>query len=173
MKRIISSLLFLAATTVFAEPAPFGLEIGKATVADAEKMYRIEKIRTNEDNFSGVISGYKVAVNQVNFDGLKELKIGFNKIGVLKLVYAKLPKSQFKSLHESLSKKYKVVSQEIPFVGNSAVQYVNGSTVVLLDAPHLSFDMSMIYIPKDMLSVAIEHKEEKDAAKKKSQEDQL
>ena len=48
MKHIIASLLFLITTTVFADPAPFGLEIGKATVADAEKMYRIEKIgKTN------------------------------------------------------------------------------------------------------------------------------
>ena len=137
MKRIIASLLFLAATTVFAEPAPFGLEIGKATVADAEKMYRIEKMSINKDNFTS----YIVPVNQVNFDGLKELKLVFNEKGVLAIVTATLPKTQFKSIHESLAKKYKVVSQEIPFVGDSFVQYVNGSTVILLDAPHLNFDM--------------------------------
>ena len=168
MKRIISSLLFLAATTVFAEPAPFGLEIGKATVADAEKMYRIEKTVV-KNNFTT----YKVPVNQVNFDGLKELAISFNEKGVLIGVIAKLPKSQFKSIHDSLSKKYKVVSQEIPFVGDSSAEYASGSTVVLLNAPHLSFDLEMGYIQKNTLSIAKAQKEAKEAAKKKAQEDQL
>lgn len=138
MKRIFASLLFLAATTVFAEPAPFGLEIGKATVADAEKMYRIEKLGTNKDNNGNAYNVYNVAVNKVDFDGLKELKITFNEKGVLTCVYATLPNTQFKSIHQSLAKKYKVVRQEIPFVGDSSAEYVNGSTVVLLDAPHLS-----------------------------------
>ncbi len=169
MKRIIASLLFLAATTVFAEPAPFGLEIGKATVADAEKMYRIEKIGVSKDNFTS----YRVAVNQVNFDGLKELLLEFNEKGVLKIVYAKLPNSQFKSLHESLAKKYKVVKQEIPFVGDSFAEYFNGSTIIVLSAPHLSFEMLLYYIPEDMQVAINKEKEAKDAANKKAQENQL
>lgn len=169
MKRIIASLLFLAATTVFAEPAPFGLEIGKATIADAEKMYRIEKTVVSKYNFIS----YTVAVNQVNFDGLKELLLELNEKGVLKVVYAKLPQSQFKSLHDSLAKKYKVIAHENPVVGNSFAQYSSGTTVILLSAPHLNFDMTMVYIPKDILAVVDAEREAKDVAKKKAQEDQL
>ena len=170
MKRIIASLLIVAATAVFADPAPFGLEIGKATVADAEKMYSIEKIGINEF-FNGTV--YRVAVNQIDFEGLKELRLVFNKKGALSIVHATLPKSQFKSIHHSLSKKYKVVKQEIPFVGDSFVQYVNGSTKILLNAPHLSFDMTMQYFNKEMFA-AIDAKLKEDAtAKKKSQEDRL
>lgn len=170
MKRLIANLLFLTASAVVADPAPFGLEIGKATVADTEKMYRIEKIGTNDFSHGPM---YNVAVNQVNFEGLKELTIGFNEKGVLTEVVATLPKTQFKSLHESLAKKYKVVSQEIPYVGDHFTKYADGSTVVLLNAKHLSFDMNMIYIDKDLLSSLIAKEKSEEAAKKKSQEDQL
>jgi hypothetical protein len=170
MKHIIASLLFLITTTVFADPAPFGLEIGKANIADAEKMYSIEK-SGNAEYHKGVV--YKVAVNQVDFEGLKELTLVFNENDILSVVIATLPKTQFKSLHQSLSKKYKVVRQEIPFVGDSYTEYVNGSTNISLDAPHLSFDMSMIYMNKEMSAeVAAKLKAETDA-KKKSQEDKL
>ena len=170
MKQIIASLIFLISTTVFADPAPFGLEIGKTTVADAEKIYRIEKIGTNELSKGPI---YNIAVNQVDFEGLKELTLTFNEKSVLAMVSATLPKSQFKSLHESLSKKYKVVMEKIPFVGDSAVEYADGSTVVLLVAPHLSLDMELGYINKDLHSGGVAKAKAENAAKKKSQEDKL
>ncbi len=170
MKHIIAILLFLAATTVFADPAPFGLEIGNASLADAEQMYRLDNAGINRYSLGHM---YKVTVNQVNFEGLKELLLDFNEKGVLTTVTATLPKSQFKSLHQSLAKKYKVISQEIPFVGDSFTEYLNGSTKVLLDAPHLSFDMRLTYITKETFDVIATKLKVEAAAKKKSQEDKL
>lgn len=170
MKHILASLLFLATITVFADPAPFGLEIGKASVADAEKMYSIEK-SGNAEYHEGVV--YKVAVNQVAFEGLKELTLVFNEKNVLEAVIATLPNSQFESLHESLSKKYKVIGEKNPYVGDKQMDYVNGSTRISLTAKHLSFNMNMIYMHKDLLSALIAQEKEEEASKKKSQEDKL
>lgn len=169
MKGIITSILFLVATTVFAEPAPFGLEIGKATVEETKKLYRIEKNIETEDHFTT----YKIPVNQVSFDGLKELTVTFNKKNLLIGILAKLPKNRLKSIHESLSKKYKVVSQKIRFAGDSYAEYAEGSTVILLNAPHLSVNLEIVYVEKNTLLFAKARKEEKDNAVKKDQEDQL
>ncbi|MCX7099417.1 MAG: hypothetical protein NTV43_16090 [Methylococcales bacterium] len=171
MKLIFACLLLQASITVFADPAPFGLEIGKATLADVEKTYSIEQ-QTGVNKYSkGPV--YKVPINQVNFDGLEELKITFNEKGVFIGLEATLQKSQLKSLHESLSKKYKVVSEDIPSVGNSFVEYLNGSTSIFLVAPHMSFEMRLIYANKEFLSGMDAQLQAEAAAKKKSQEDKL
>lgn len=170
MKHIIASLLLLATTAVFAVPAPFGLEIGKATLADAEKMYSIEKLG-NAEYSKGVI--YKVAVNQFDFEGLKELLLTFDENGLLTTVIATLPKTQFNSLHDSLSKKYQVVSEKNPFVGDKQIDYVNGSTRIFLVAPHLNFDAQLMFIDKELAASIITQEKAEAAAKKKSQEDKL
>lgn len=48
MRNFIASTLLMVTATVYADPAPFGLEIGKATVSDAEKMYGIEQTGVNK-----------------------------------------------------------------------------------------------------------------------------
>ena len=164
MKHTIASQLFQPTTSIFSDPAPFGLEIGKATVADAEKMYRIEKIGPNRFN-NGTV--YNVSVDQVNLEGLKELTFVFNTNGVLAIVRGTLPKSQFKSFHHSFSKKYKVVRQDIPFVGDSFVGYVHGSTFILLDAPRLGFDMVFDYMNMEMFADLQQKIKSEDTEKRK------
>lgn len=170
MRGIIATILFFVSAAVAADPAPFGLEIGKVTVADAEKMYALQQTGINKYSNGPM---YSVNVSQINFEGLKTLTLVFNKAGVLTGVLATVPKHQFKALHQSLSKKYKVVSQQIPFVGNAYAKYVNGSTVITLDAPHMSFEMSMNYTHKELTSAYSAQSKAEAAAKKRSQESQL
>lgn len=37
-------------------------------------------------------------------------------------------------------------SQDIPFVGDKSASFKNGKTSIFLDAPHLSFEMTMNYV---------------------------
>jgi hypothetical protein len=51
-----------------------------------------------------------------------------------------------------LRKKYKVVSQQIPFVGDAHARLTQGTSVILLDAPHLSFEMTLNYLSTGLLT---------------------
>jgi hypothetical protein len=170
MKFMLATALFFTSAAVIADPKPFGLEIGKATIADAEKAYNIEKTGTNKYSNGPM---YNVPVSQLNYDGLKELTLIFNQKGILTGALATLPKDQFKATHQSLSKKYKVISQQVPFVGNSSAKYIDGSTEIELNAPHLSFDMSMNYLHKELKNAFEAQSKAESAAKKRAQESQL
>ena len=62
-----------------------------------------------------------------------------------------LPKS-VKPTFEMLRKKYTLVSKQIPFVGDSSARFSQGASVILLDAPHLSFEMTLSYLSETLLA---------------------
>ena len=170
MKILIALILFFASFTANADPAPFGLELGKTTIAEAKSKYTLRETGINKYSNGSMFS---IDTSEVNFEGLSELSLIFNTNNVLVAVLTKLPKSKFKSLHQSLSKKYKVVSQNIPFVGNSSAKYVNGLTEITLDAPHMSFDMNMNYVRKELIAAYSRQSTQERQAKKRSEESQL
>lgn len=139
--------LSLAAVPCLADPAPFGLELGKATVTEAKAHFDLDEKGTNRYSGGPMFS---VPVSEVDFDGLQDLTLIFNSQNTLVGVLATLPKQQFSSMHGMLSGKYRVVSTNIPFVGNSSAKYVDGGTEITLDAPHMSFEMSMNYLRKEL-----------------------
>ena len=49
-----------------------------------------------------------------------------------------------------LSLKNQVDSKDVPFVGNKSAKLIDGKTEIILDAPHMSFQMNMNYINKDL-----------------------
>lgn len=169
MKKILLSLCLMPVLS-FADPAPFGLELGKATISDAKKLYSLDETGTNK--FTGGAM-FNVSTNQINFDGLQELTLIFDQQEKLSGVLTTLPKEKFDSLYSSLNKKYQLVKKERPFVGNQYAEYSNGGSKVFLDAPHLSFQMSMNYLRKDLISKYEAATQAEASAKKKSEESQL
>lgn len=60
-------------------------------------------------------------------------------------------KNRFDSVSQAVSKKYKVTSQNRPFVGNKFARFKSADSTIEIDAPHLSFEMEVRYIRKDIL----------------------
>jgi hypothetical protein len=166
IKPLFLSVMMLVSATAWADPAPFGLEIGKTTIKEMQAKYSASNI--GENKYSGG-EMYSIKPSQIEFDGLQEITTVFSKDGQLLAVLTTLPKNKFEYLYESMGKKYKLISKEIPFVGNKSAKYVNGNTEISLDAPHLSFEMTMNYISKD-LQKAFEAQSATENAKKKSKE---
>ena len=81
-------------------------------------------------------------------------------------------KSRFDDLADSLQKKYTVLSSKRPRVGDAHVYMLDGNTAIDLDAPHLSFEMTLLYIEKDIKD-AIENQSQQDAQQKKQAEEDL
>lgn len=145
MKKIIFSLfILLLPFTSFADPTVFGMTLGKTTEKETADLYSgYSSLGENRYSHGNM---YNIPVKDISFDGLQEVTAIFDSNGILVAVLAKLPKEKFDYINSSLKKKYKLISQQIPFVGNKFTKYSNGNTQILLDAPHLSFEMTLSYL---------------------------
>lgn len=170
MKKFALAALLSLPMAVLADPAPFGLEIGKDTIKEVKTKYRITHTGINKYSMGDMFS---VDTSQINFDGLQEVTLIFSKEGVLLAVLTSLPKHKFEDLMDSLGSKYKLVSKQIPFVGNKSAKFMHENTEITLDAPHLSFDMSMNYVNNDLLKAFNEQSSQEQEQKQKREASQL
>lgn len=166
MKKGIILAVSLFSSIAFADPIVFGLQIGKTTEAELKKLYKVSSTGTNKYNKGNM---YSIPVSSINFEGLQEVTTIFDANGTLAAVLTTLPKGKFEYLNGVLKGKYKLVNQVIPFVGNKSAKYRDGSTEITLDAPHMSFEMSMNYINDD-LNKAFSKQSEAEKAQKKNKE---
>ncbi|EAI3889872.1 hypothetical protein A0Z48_08495 [Campylobacter jejuni] len=142
MKKIFLFCIFYT-TVIFANPMPFGLELGKANFDEVVKKY---------PNFSNagtsIYTGGKiieVSSSDFELEGLKDKVLFiFDKENRLTLVQLKFHKDRFNDILYSLSK-YKIIKKEVPYVGNRYVKLQDGDCKIELESPHLSFEMYLTY----------------------------
>lgn len=170
MKRGILLALALQCSSVLADPTIFGMELGKLT--ETELKTKFNGVHTGVNKFSNG-NMYSVPVSNIKFDGLKEVTTIFSDDGKLVAVLTTFPKSKFDYLNNALSSKYTLVSQNIPFVGNKEAKYRDGATEITLDAPHMSFDMTMNYINDDLMRAFKRQSQEESRKKQQSESSQL
>ena len=148
MRKAITLYLMILSYSAFADPTIFGMELGKTTEKDLKSIYNVSHTGINKYSNGNM---YSVPVASIDFDGLKEVTTIFSMDGNLVAVVTKLQKGKFDYLHKLLGDKYKLVSQQIAFVGDKKATYRDGATEISLDEPHMSFDMSMSYINDDLM----------------------
>lgn len=166
MKRIVLALAMLMPLVGICEPAPFGLELGKATIKEVRAKYSTKNAGINKYSKGEM---YELDVSQINFDGLQSATAIFSQEGKLVAVLTTLPNEKFDYVLNGLASKYKLVSKQIPFVGNKSAKFVDGNTEISLTAPHMSFEMEMNYINKDLWK-AYKSQSDADAQQKQSRE---
>lgn len=150
-KLILTALLTMSPMLAWANASAFGLTLGKTTEAELSAQYKATKEGVNKYSQGPM---YLIPPSQVNFDGVKEFRVVFDQGGKLVAILATLNKSRFAEVNSMLKGKYKLVKQNIPFVGDSSATYKQGNTQINLNAPHLSFDMTLHYLNDDFLKAA-------------------
>ena len=145
MKRIAAMALLPLVS--LADPAPFGLEMGVATVDDARERSRLDHVGLNRYGHQH----YRLNPSDLDMAGLKEASAFFDEEGRLAVVLTVYDKARFDFLYDGLRSRYHTVSEEIPFVGNKSARFEDGNTTIDLDAPHLSFTLSLHYWNSDLL----------------------
>ena len=138
-------------SSVLADPTIFGMELGKMTEKELKSTYNVSHTGTNKYSNGNM---YSIPVSSINFNGLKEVTTIFSTDGKLIAVLTALPKNKFDYLNKTLGNKYKLVSQQTPFVGNKKATYRDGATEISLDAPQMSFDTSLHYIRDDLMQAS-------------------
>ena len=166
MYKILTLIIAIYSGVTLSNPSVFGMEIGKMTEKELKAKYNASKTGINKYTNGNM---YSIPVSGINFDGLKEVTAIFDRRGKLVGVLTTLPKSKFNYLNDALKNKYTVVSQNIPFVGNKSVVLREGKTEITLEAPHMSFDMTMNYL-EDSLIKAFKTQSQAEANRKKQQE---
>ncbi len=170
MKKGIALAISLFSSVVFADLTIFNMELGKTTETQLKSMYNVQHTGTNKYSNGNM---YSVPTSAINFDRLQKVTTIFDTKGVLIAVLTTLPKSKFDYLNQTLGSKYKRVSQNIPFVGNKSATYRDGGTEITLEAPHLSFEMTMNYIRDDLMRAFNQQSEVEKRQKQQSEASQL
>lgn len=137
--------------------APLGMELGVATISQVQKTLGI-KTKLNEAGINKYSNGKTLQGNGkgLEIDGLSEILFVFDKEDKLAGVLMVLPKGSrnenFHKMMKVLSSKYQLVEQKTPFVGDSYAQYRHGNSIVELEAPHMSFTMTLQYLTDSLAS---------------------
>ncbi len=163
--QLMSGALVLAMLSplVYADTSAFGMTLGKTTIDELTKEYQSAVKEGISEWTDGAI--YSIPVNALDFEGVKGDYVVFTQDGKLTAITINLDKERFNKIHEMLAKKYKVAQKNIPFVGNKFVRYTNGDDVIELNAPHLSFEMNLLYAEKKFMDVYSKRKTKKESKK--------
>ena len=165
--------LLIFPTFSLANPAPFGLELGKTTYDQAKEKYDLQSYEETNASFECNGKNYEIDPQSLNIDGIIASRLTFNERGILVAVHNRFEKSRFDSLLKNLSSKYKVVKKNVPFVGDSYVSFRDGDWDIFLDAPHLSFSLDLLYIEKNLYQKARSIYQDDKAKKSRNEASQL
>jgi hypothetical protein len=124
-------MLMLAPLLCFANPAPFGLEIGKMTVQEFKAKY---DYKHEGDSKSSKGSSYSISVKNFNFDGLEHIRTEFDQNQVLVAVTGYFNADKFDYLLEILEDKYKIIGKKLP---------PDGEKFACFDTDELYIDLRM------------------------------
>jgi hypothetical protein len=151
----LAALLVAGSADAQQVAAPLGLEVGKATCADARAAAGpAAKPKPDTSAWSGgpLLKFSRVA--GFGMDDLQAVTVVCNlrqTIIAVELVFPKEGRSGVKATVAQLDRKYKPLRREIPFVGSAFAEWQTANGTVLLEAPHLSFTYSLTYWTSEAL----------------------
>lgn len=153
MLCLVGGLLVFAVEAFARNVAPLGLEVGVVDLSAVKKA------------LGGQTGLYYVGVNKwtggpmlksngdgLDVEGVEEIVFIFGKDNRLDGVVMTVGKYRLNEVAAVLRKKYKVVRENIPFVGDAFATYRQGDSVVRIVAPHLSFSMEVQYLSNRLLA---------------------
>lgn len=152
IRAAAAAFLFGLAAAASAGTQVLGFEIGVST-AEQVRQALAKSTRVHDAGVNRYSGGPMLKTNGASYDitGLKEVVYIFDEQKKLAAVLMELNKSRFAAVFDALNGKYKVTTQQRPFVGDQFASFRTEDAVIEVDAPHLSFDMAVRYLRRDLL----------------------
>lgn len=177
MKHLVQSALaavaLLFSVVAYAGTQVLGFEIGVST-NDEVKSFLVKQTRVIDSGTNKFTAGpmLKTDGSSYEIEGLSEVLYIFDDQKKLTGVIMDMNKARFDAVFQAISGKYKVSSQQRPFVGNKFARFKTQDSVIEMDAPHLGFQMEVRYIRNDLFqnfnsqaAAEAETKKKREAAK--------
>ncbi len=170
--RILLWLLISWPITTYAQVSPFGFTIGEATMQDVQQSLSA-KTKLSDRGLNKWTGGpmLRAPGDAFSIQGLQEVLFIFDQQKVLMGVILVLPKNRYSDVKAYLSDKYKIVSDQAPFVGNQLIKFEEGDVIIEARAPHMSFQMEVTYIHSSLMeafntgsALEVEQKEQREGA---------
>lgn len=151
--KVLFGFVIASASVANAGTKVLGFELGVTTVEEVkaalQNKARINAISTNRHSGG---PQFDTAGNGYQIDGLISVHYIFDAQSKLAAVMLKMNKDRFSSVFSMLANKYPVASQQRPFVGNQFAEFKTQDAIIIVNAPHLSFEMDVDYIRIDLMS---------------------
>jgi len=132
-------------------PAPFGVRIGQETrAAVLSKLSSRAAVKPHGTNRYSQGPMLLATGKGLGIDYLQQALFIFDPKGILVAVVMTLDQGvfakNFDSVHAHLARKYTLVREDIPSVGDRYARFRQGEVTIDMDAPHLSFSMTVSYM---------------------------
>lgn len=149
IKHFAAALVASFSLAAFAGTPVLGVEVGTSTVAQVRDALP-DPALASKNGINKYSNGPMLSVPGTAWDitGLQKVLFIFDQQEVLTGVLMTMNKSRFVPVFDAISAKYKLVKQRRPFVGDQYARFNAGDTVIELDAPHMSFEMTVTYLTK-------------------------
>ena len=176
---VAAALFGLARTAGAAQPVEvpvtvLGLTIGQSTEADVQAMLREQGGQIIESGTHPISDGLVMKVKgNLGLEGLTTSRFGFSADKRLQMVILTMGKHRFDPVLQTLRKKYTYVSGNRPFVGDRDALLRSGDVEIVLAAPHMSFEMHVIYSTQDMLELFLSAVERAEAERQRAHDERL
>jgi hypothetical protein len=147
-----------------------GFEVGVSTVDQVTATLAKNTKVTNEGvNKWSAGPMLKTDGTSYEIEGLNSVQYIFDDQKKLMGVLMNMGKDRFDTVFQFLSGKYKVQTQQRPFVGNQFARFKTPDSVIEIDAPHMSFQMEVRYLRNDLLQKFNTQSQAEAATKKKNE----
>jgi len=167
-KVLLLLTILLSNALSYANPSPIGLELDKSNLSDLTKKYTIIKKQPNHwDGYN-----YNIDVKDIQLENISSALIICNDQEVIQAVILSIKKHKFQEFYDMLANKYTVKEKNIPFVGNKLAIFTDDQCTIILDAPHLDFDMELAYITNEFFK-KFNDKSDKERKQKKDKVKEL
>lgn len=139
-------LALLSSSQSFAQTVVLSQTIGKSTVKNLISSTDKKHIQYAGMNKYSNGKMYSVQGQAYGVAGLSNALFIFDQQDLLSGVVLTMDKNRFDDIKKILDEKYRLVSSQVPFVGNKSAKYRDGDVQIEINSPHLQFEMSVIYL---------------------------
>lgn len=176
MKKLFATvaLLIAVAAEAVAGTSVLNVELGKTT-----SQQLIAEMGANTKLTSQGINQYShgemllTSGEVYNIAGLNNVLFIFDESGVLSGVVLNMQKHTFDKVYQAISSKHKVAQLVKPFVGNRYARFNTSDAVIEINSPHLSFEMDVLYVSKDLHNYFEKRSKAEREAKRKQEASQF
>jgi hypothetical protein len=153
LRTLVLGLALVAALPVFASRAQvLGYTVGESTFEEVKSSLQSRGTTPRNTGISTHAGGPMLVApgRGLGIDGLQQILMLFDAQNRLAGALLTLNKARYDAVVSAMKEKYTLVREVRPHVGNRRAEFRAEGALITVDAPHLSFEMTIMYRTLDV-----------------------